>query len=116
MNMKKINWAKVRGTSVNLVKSILRGDIVLKLDRFLPHILVVAGLCALCIYVNLRFDQTMVEREQNRKALEQVKVCYSQKVCQLAEIRQVNNVVEMLASEGVDVAMPQKPARIIRRK
>jgi len=114
--MKKEKWIKVRKTMVNLVKSILLGNIVLKLDRFLPHILVVAALFAVCIYVNLRIDQTMVEREQNRRALEQAKVCYSQKVCQLAEIRQVNNVVELLASEGVDVAMPEKPARIIRRK
>lgn len=110
------NWKIVSKTTINLLKSVGRGEIVLKLDRFLPHIILSAALCVVCIYVNLKFDETLVEREQNRKLLEETKISYNQKVCQLAEMRQVNNVVKLLAEEGIDVAMPEKPATIVRRK
>ncbi|MDD6363867.1 MAG: FtsL-like putative cell division protein [Bacteroidales bacterium] len=114
--MKKIDWAKVRKATVNLTKSILRGDIVLKLDRFLPHVVYIAFLCALSIYINLKMDETMVRREQNRRTLEQTKVYCSQKICELAELRQVNNIEKLLEERGIDVSMPEKPARNVRRR
>ena len=100
----------------NLTVSILRGEIVLKLDPFLPHILVLAVLCTVAIFANLKIDQTLVEREKNRRTLEEAKICYAQKVCQLAEARQINNVSETLSEKGIEVGMPEKPATIIRRK
>jgi len=114
--MGKITWSDVRKITANLFKSVLRGDIVLKLDRFLPHIIVTMVLCIVCIYASLKIDETMVAREKNRRVLEETKICYSQKVCKLAEMRQVNNVVELLAEEGIEVSMPQKPATIIKKK
>jgi len=114
--MKKVNWKKGREVTVNLTKSIIRGEIVLKLDRFLPHILVAALVSIVCIYAILKFDNTLVQREDNRKELEMVKIAYSQKVCQLAEVKQVNNIGELLESKGLDITSPKKPATIIRKK
>lgn len=111
-----MDWKKISNATVRLLKSVARGDIVLKLDRFLPHIILGAVLCIVCIFVNLKFDETLVEREQNRKLLEETKISYNQKVCQLAEMRQVNNVVRLLAEQDITVAMPEKPATIVRRK
>jgi len=116
MFKRKIDWKRVAIASKNLFMSILRGEIVLKLDRFLPHIIVAIVLCIFCIWVNLKIDESLVEREKGRRELEQAKICYSQKVCQLAEMKQVNNVVSLLASEGVEVAMPEKPATIVKKK
>lgn len=89
---------------------------MLKLDRFLPHVVYIAFLCALSIYINLKMDETMVRREQNRRTLEQTKVYCSQKICELAELRQVNNIEKLLEERGIDVSMPEKPARNVRRR
>lgn len=114
--MKKVDWAKTKGITVNLTKSIIRGEIVLKLDRFLPHIIVAVIVSTLCIYANLKFDQTLVQRENNRKELEMIKISYSQKICQLAEARQVNNIARLLESNGLNITSPRKPATIIKEK
>lgn len=106
-------WENFRRGASRILRIVLKGEVVLRLDRFLPHILVIVGIFALSIYLNLRIDQTLVRREQGRVALEQAKVCYYQKVCALAQIKQVNNVEQRLVELGSGVSMPEKPAVIV---
>lgn len=106
-------WNRARLIAAKVGKTVLKGEFVLKLDRFLPHILVIVGIFTLCIYLNLRMDQTMVAREKGRVALERAKVCYYQKVCSLAELEQVNAVEQRLLDKGSLVAPPQKPAKVL---
>lgn len=113
--MKKIDWKRVRQVSRNLFRATLKGELVLKFDRFLPHILVLVVLCSLSIWVNLRMDRTMVQCEQNRIELQRLKIVYDQKVCDLAQIRQVNNVTARLSTLGIDVSTPEKPATMIQK-
>lgn len=107
-------WVRKTLTALkNLGMLILKGDLVLKMDKLLPHILVFVICATGCIWANLEFERTMVEREKNKAEIAELKIFCSQKVMELARTQQINNVDALLNELEVKIARPEKPASIV---
>ncbi len=108
--MKRIDWKRVLTVLTNLLRSILRGDLVLKLDRLLPHILVFVVFVAVSIWATMKFETTMVTREKNKTEIAEIKIYYSQKVLELSNTQQIRNIDALIKKNSLTVGTPDKPA------
>ena len=103
-------------TVTTVVKSILRGDILLllRVDRFLPVILFLFLLGLINIFLNYKIEQTMVKVERNKVILEEYKIYHAQKTYEFVKLGRMSTVQKMLEEGGSEVTAPVKPAEIIK--
>ncbi len=108
---------KVGKTILNVLGATMRGELLLRLrvDRLLIYIVYFFVVACLTIFVYLRIDSTMVRMEKNKETLEVLQIEHAQKTLELARFNRMSTVEEMLRESGSDVAMPQKPARRIKK-
>ena len=109
------NKENERATVGTVLKSILSGDILLllRVDRYLPHILVLFALGWINIFLNYKIEQVMVQVENNKAILEDYKIYHAQKTYQFVKMGRISTVEDMLDKSGSELGAPIKPAETI---
>lgn len=109
----EINNGKL--TVKTVLKSILRGDILLllRVDRLLPYILVLFVLGWINIFLNYKIEQVMVQVEANKAILEDYRIYHAQKTYQFVKMGRISTVEDMLDKGGSELSAPVKPAETI---
>ena len=102
-------------TVTTVVKSILRGDILLllRVDRLLPYILVLFVLGWINIFLNYQIEQVMVQVETNKAKLEDYRIYHAQKTYQFVKMGRISTEEDMLDKGGSELGAPVKPAETI---
>ncbi|MCM1177464.1 MAG: hypothetical protein NC115_11260 [Bacteroidales bacterium] len=108
--------ANVAKTLKNIFIAMVRGELLLRMgaDRYLIHIVYLFILIVFTLFANLKMDETMVRREQNRKILEDTRIFHAQKTCELAGYDRISKVQELLRQSGSRVTLPEKKAERLK--
>ena len=114
---KGIPWKKIGNATIETIKAIGYGDILLRLrvDKLLPFILYAFVLAMISIFMSYKAEQTMLRMERNKSILETQRIYHGQKTCDMVSLDRISTVETMLEELGSNVKPPQKPAdRLIR--
>lgn len=106
-----------RNKTGRLVRTIGRGEVLftLKCDKYFPHILYGFFLIFLVLVLNLMIEKTLVEVEENKAVLYDLKVSITRKNTELIGLEKLSSVQEMLEKAGSDLTVPDEPAVYIRK-
>lgn len=112
---KDIDWKAVSNAVLETLKSIGRGDILLRMrvDKLFPFILYTFALALTSIWLSYKADQTMYRVETNKKIIENLKIDNARKTCEIVGLTRISTVEKMLLEAGSEVKAPDKPADII---
>ena len=101
----------------SIVKSIISGDILLRLrvDKLFPYILYAFALGWISIFLSYKMEQTLTVVEKNKAELETLRIYHAQKTCEYVGLDRISTIEEMLRNAGSEVKAPEKPADIIKR-
>lgn len=99
-----------------LIRAIGRGEILftLKCDKFFPHILYGFFLIFLVLVLNLMIEKTMVEVEENRRILSDMKIALTHRNTELIGLEKLSSVQDLLKKAGSDLTIPDEPAVFIK--
>ncbi len=99
-----------------IIRTIGRGEVLftLKCDKFFPHILYGFFLIFLVLLLNLMIEKTLVEVEENRQELYDLKVSLTHKSTELIGLEKLSSVQELLEKSGSDLTIPDEPAVYIK--
>lgn len=116
-NRKGIPWKKIGSATVETLKAIGYGDILLRLrvDKLLPFILYAFFLAMISIFMSYKAEQTMLKMERNKVILEAKRIYHGQKTCDMVSLDRISTVETMLEELGSNVKPPQKPADKLTR-
>lgn len=91
---------------------IFTGDILsdLKVGRYLPEILYTVLMTALYIIIGITIDATLIQVEDNKKKIEELKIEHSVKMHTFSAQRKLENIEKNLNEKNIDIAFPCKPA------
>lgn len=111
-SIKDIDWKAAGSAFLETVRSIGRGDILLRMrvDKLFPYILYTFALAWISIWLSYKVEQTMLTVEQNKKTIEQLKINHSKKTCEIVGLTRISTVEKMLLEAGSQVKAPDKPA------
>ncbi len=114
---KDIDWKAVSNAVLETLKSIGRGDILLRMrvDKLFPFILYTFALALTSIWLSYKADQTMYRVETNKKIIENLKIDNARKTCEIVGLTRISTVEKMLLEAGSEVKAPDKPADIIEQ-
>ena len=87
--------------------------ILLGVDKYLPHILVLFALGWVNIFMNYKIEQAMAEVEKNKVTLENYRIYHAQKTYQFVKMGRISTVEDMLEQKGSELSAPVKPAETI---
>jgi hypothetical protein len=90
--------------------------ILLGVDKYLPHILVLFALGWVNIFMNYKIEQAMAEVEKNKVTLENYRIYHAQKTYQFVRMGRLSTVENMLEKAGSKVGTPEKPAETIKTR
>ena len=112
-----IEVKSIAGSIRSIMKSIISGDILLRLrvDKLFPYILYAFALGWISIFMSYKMEQTLGVVEKNRTELETLKIHHAQKTCEYVGLDRISTVEEMLKNTGSNVKAPAKPADIIKK-
>lgn len=113
---KKIDWRAVWKALFEIIKSIGRGDILLRMrvDKLFPYILYTFLLGVVSIWLSYKAEQTMRKVEVNREIIENLKYDNVNKTCEIVRLTRISTVEKMLEEAGSKVKAPEKPAYTIK--
>ena len=113
---KEIDWKAVGSAVVETLRSIGRGDILLRMrvDKLFPFILYTFALALTSIWLSYKADQTMYRVETNKKIIENLKIDNAKKTCEIVGLTRISTVEKMLLEARSEVKAPDKPADIIK--
>ena len=100
----------------NCLMAILRGEFLMRFDRFFVHIIWTFLLFWVMILSSMMVQKTLVCVEKNKETLTDLKIYHAQKTVELARLGRLTTVEGLLEQNGSDVTLPDKPADIIPRK
>lgn len=108
----RFSFRYIFGLLRNSIGAIMQGEFLIRLrfDRYFLHIIYLFFLAVVSIWIKLEIDHTMVRLEESKKELEDYKIYYAQKTCELVELDRLSTVEEMLARKGSRLTIPEKPA------
>ena len=109
---KGIPWKKIGAATIETIKAIGYGDILLRLrvDKLLPFILYAFFLAMVSIFMSYKAEQTMLRMERNKADLETLRIYHGQKTCDIVSLDRLSTIETMLEELGSDLKPPQKPA------
>ena len=112
----KIDWKGVLKAFAETMKSIARGDILLRMrvDKLFPYILYTFVLAWLSIWLSYKAEKTMYRVEENKEIIENLKIDNANKTCEIVSLSRISTVERMLKEAGSTVEAPQKPADKIK--
>lgn len=108
----RFSFRYIFGLVRNSIGAIIQGEFLirLKFDRYFLHIIYLFFLAVVSIWIKLEIDHTMVRLEESKKELEDYKIYYAQKTCELVELDRLSTIEDMLARKGSRLTIPEKPA------
>lgn len=100
----------------NFLGDLLNGDLLLRLkvDKILPYILVIFVMGISLIFIKLQIDKTLLKCERARTELENVRIEYAKKSCELISLEKLSTIESMLEKQGLEIGIPTKPADRIK--
>lgn len=115
-SIKDIDWKAIGSATVETLRSIARGDILLRMrvDKLFPYILYTFALACLSIWLSYKVEKTMYRVETNKETIENLKIDYANKTYEIVGLTRISVVENMLEEAGSDVKAPVKPADRIR--
>lgn len=101
----------------NFIVDLLNGDLLLRLraDKMLPYILVIFAMAISLIFIKLEIDKTLLRCDRARAELENIRIEYAKKSCELISLEKLSTIESMLESQGINIGIPSKPADRIRK-
>lgn len=110
-----LSFKKIWQTIKNGVDAIIHGEFLLRLrvDKLFLHILYTFLLLWFSILLDIRVERTLVEVEDNKAVLNDLKIYHAHKTVQRVSLNRISTVQKMLEEKGSSVSMPEKPASII---
>ena len=114
--LKNINWKTILKEVVETLKSIGRGDILIKMQvhRLFPYILYMFFIAWVSICLSYKVEKTMYKVEANKKIIENLKIDNANKTCEIVSLTRISTVESMLEESGSKVKAPEKPADRIK--
>lgn len=114
--LKEIEWKAVWKAIVETLRSIGRGDILLRMrvDKLFPYILYTFTLAWLSIWLSYKVEKTMYRVEVNKERIENLKIDNANKTCEIVSITRISTIEKMLKDAGSEVSTPVRPADRIR--
>ena len=102
----------------NSVQAIFKGEYLLRLgvDKYFIHIIYTFILIWLSIYLSMKIDTTLTTMERNRTVLKDLEIYHAEKTNELVRLNRFSSVEKNLEALGSDVAIPSKPATIIKKR
>jgi len=113
---KDIDWKAVWKAFIEILKSIGRGDILIRMrvDKLFPYILYTFFLGIVSIWLSYKAENTMHLVEVNKERIESLKYENANKNCEIIGLSRISTVETMLKEAESDVTVPDKPAYIIK--
>ena len=113
---KDIDWKAVWKAFIEILKSIGRGDILIRMrvDKLFPYILYTFFLGIVSIWLSYKAEKTMHMVEVNKERIESLKYENANKNCEIIGLSRISTVETMLKEAESDVTIPEKPAYIIK--
>lgn len=113
---KDIDWKAVWKAFIEILKSIGRGDILIRMrvDKLFPYILYTFFLGIVSIWLSYKAENTMHMVEVNKERIESLKYENANKNCEIIGLSRISTVETMLKEAESDVTIPEKPAYIIK--
>ena len=113
---KNIDWKAVWKAFIEILKSIGRGDILIRMrvDKLFPYILYTFFLGIVSIWLSYKAEKTMHMVEVNKERIESLKYENANKNCEIIGLSRISTVETMLKEAESDVTVPDKPAYIIK--
>ncbi len=113
---KDIDWKAVWKAFIEILKSIGRGDILIRMrvDKLFPYILYTFFLGIVSIWLSYKAENTMHQVEVNKERIESLKYENANKNCEIIGLSRISTVETMLKDAESDVTVPDKPAYIIK--
>lgn len=114
--LKEIEWKAVGKAVIETLKSIGRGDILLRMrvDKLFPYILHLFVLAWVSIWLSYKIEKTMYRVEVNKDKIENLKIDNANKTCEIVSITRISTVEKMLKEAGSEIKTPVRPADRIR--
>lgn len=115
-SIRSIDWKAIGNAMIEVIRSIGRGDLILRMrvDKIFPYILYTFALAWASIWLSLKVEQTMLTVEKNKKIISELKIDHARKTYELARLKRLSTVEDMLIECGSDVKTPEKPADILK--
>lgn len=113
---KDIDWKAVWKAFIEIMKSIGRGDILIRMrvDKLFPYILYTFFLGIVSIWLSYKAEKTMHMVEVNKERIESLKYENANKNCEIIGLSRISTVETMLKEAESEVTVPDKPAYIIK--
>ena len=113
---KDIDWKAVWKAFIEILKSIGRGDILIRMrvDKLFPYILYTFFLGIVSIWLSYKAENTMHMVEVKKERIESLKYENANKNCEIIGLSRISTVETMLKEAESDVTVPDKPAYIIK--
>lgn len=113
---KNISWKGILKGIIETLKSIGRGDILIRMQvhRLFPYILYMFLIAWISIWLSYKVEKTMYRVEVNKKIIENLKIDNANKTCEIVSLTRISTVESMLEDAGSDVKAPEKPADRIK--
>lgn len=109
---------KTAASIMNIVKSVFKGDILLRLgiDKYFLHIVYAFVLIVAAVWISLKVDTTLTRVEKNRKVLEELEIYHAERTGEMVQMGRLSTVENHLKDLGSDVTVPTEPAATIERR
>lgn len=107
-----IDWKAVGSAITETLRSIGRGDILLRMrvDKLFPFILYTFALAWISIWLTYKSEQTMLKVEVNKERIKELKISHAKKTCDITGLSRISTVEELLSESGSELKAPEKPA------
>lgn len=115
--MKGLSFKAILKAIVQTLISIVRGDTLLRMrvDKLFPYILYAFILGWISIWMSLKAESAMHKLETNKALIEELKIEYVCKKCELIRLTRISTVEEKLKKAESEIQAPEKPAFTIER-
>lgn len=113
---KDIDWKKVMKAAVEGLKSIGRGDFLIRMrvDKLFPYILYTVFIGILSIFLSYSAEKTMHKVEVNKERIESLKYANANKTCEIVGLSRISTIEKMLEESGSKLKVPEVPAYTIK--
>ena len=114
--MKKPDWKAVMKALIEILKSIGRGDFLIRMrvDKLFPYILYMTFIGIVSIWLSYGAEKTMHKVEMNRERIESLKYDNANKTCEIVGLSRISTIERMLEESGSEIGIPENPAYIIK--
>ena len=113
---KDIDWKKVMKAVVEGLKSIGRGDFLIRMrvDKLFPYILYTVFIGILSIFLSYSAEKTLHKVEVNKEKIESLKYANANKACEIIGLSRISTIEKMLEESGSKLKVPEVPAYTIK--